>query len=170
LRQVGHTSLLGRVLGLVLFVLVVWSVVRLIRRIRPEKRGAEPRRSPAGVVEAGLPLPTPEDPRPRTITRRVPPADRVRRWYAEILVALARRGVEKEPALTPGEFAAEVTGIYPECGDSLRAVTRAYEDVRYGSARLDRDTLRALDGHHRSVLAAIRRRPPEARDGSPPET
>jgi hypothetical protein len=158
--QTGHASLIGRLLGLALLVLAVWSIVRLIRRIRPEERGAEARPSPSTVVEAGLPIPERDD-RPRTITRRAPPADRVRRWYAEIMVALARRGMQKDPALTPGEFASAVTVAYPECGTDFQAITRAYEDVRYGAARLDGDTLRGLQRHHRSVLVAIRRRPPD---------
>ena len=111
-----------------------------------------------------LPVADTEDVRRQSFARRTLPADRVRRWYAEILLALERRGVEKEPAHTPGEFASAVTGIYPECGGSFLAITRAYEDVRYGAARLDRDALRDLDGHHRSVLAAIRKRPPGTYD------
>jgi hypothetical protein len=161
LRQAGHSSLLGRLVGLALLGLAAWGIVRLIRRIRPETRGAESRRVPAAIVETVLPLADTQDVRRQTFARRTLPADRVRRWYAEILLALERRGVEKEPAHTPGEFASAVTGIYPECGGSFRAITRAYEDVRYGAARLDRNALRELDGHHRSVLAAIRRRPPD---------
>jgi hypothetical protein len=161
LRRTGDPSLLGRLLGLALLVLLAWSVARLIRRIRPATRGAEARPGPTRVAEASLPIPPRDDVPGRAIARRLPPADRVRRWYAEILAALAGRGVEKDPAITPGEFAATVTRTYPECAGSFRAITSAYEDVRYGSARLDRETIRALDTDRRSILAAIRRRPPE---------
>ncbi len=35
-EQVGEPSLVGRVLGLALFVLAIWSVIRVMRRLRPE--------------------------------------------------------------------------------------------------------------------------------------
>ena len=41
----------------------------------------------------------------------------MRRWYGEVLVALARRGVDKDPAMTPGEFAPAVAEAYPETAE-----------------------------------------------------
>jgi hypothetical protein len=164
-RQAGHPSLVGRLLGLALFVLAVWALIRFIRRIRPERRGAPHPVNPAGVAEASLPIPQPEELPSRTVARRVPPADRVRRWYAEILQALARRGVEKEPAMTPAEFASEVAEAYPESARDFLALTSAYEDVRYGSAHLDRTSLRELDEHRKRIVSALRRRAPEPRPG-----
>ena len=75
--------------------------------------------------------------------------------------------MDKDPALTPAEFAPAVAEAYPESAGDFDALTRAYEDVRYGSAHLDRAVLRELDGHRRSILAALRRRAPEARDATP---
>ena len=62
--------------------------------------------------------------------------------------------------MTPAEFAPEVATAYPESADGFDALTRAYEDVRYGSAHLDDPTLRELNAHRRSILAALRRRAP----------
>lgn len=159
-EQTGHPSLLGRMLGLTLFVLVAWGLIRLLRRLRPESRGEGRRPSHAPVTATSAELPAPPVAAARA-TRREPPADRVRRWYAEVLAALARRGVRKDPSLTPAEFGPQMVGAYPECADAFEALTRAYEDVRYGSLQMDRAGLRRMDGHHRTILAAIRRRPPD---------
>jgi hypothetical protein len=161
-QQVGHPSLLGRMLGLTLFVLAAWGLIRFLRRLRPETKGEGRRQSHIPVAAISGALPAPPDVAARTI-RREPPADRVRRWYAEVLAALARRGVRKDPSLTPAEFGPEMTNAYPECAEAFEALTRAYEDVRYGSLQMDRAGLRRMDGHHRTILAAIRRRTPDTR-------
>jgi hypothetical protein len=166
--QVGQQSLLGRVLGLALFALAVWALIRLMRRLRPEAVASDqPAHEPAAAVMSGT-LPEPSVAAPR-IARREPPADRVRRWYGEVLSALAHRGVDKDRSMTPAEFAPEVAAAYPESARDFDALTRAYEDVRYGSARLDREIVRELDANRRRILAAIRRRAPEPH-GDPPET
>lgn len=158
--QVGHPSLLGRLLGLALFVLAAWGLIRILRRLRPEMKaeGRRPTRTPVAVISAALPAPPEVAPR---ATRREPPADRVRRWYAEVLAALAMRGVRKDPSFTPAEFGPEMTGAYPECAEAFEALTRAYEDVRYGSLQMDGADLRRMDRHRRTILAAIRRRAPD---------
>jgi hypothetical protein len=162
-EHVGQPSLLGRVLGLALFVLAVWSVIRLMRRLTPEPvESVGPTHLPAAAVTSGA-LQEPPVVAPR-IGRREPPADRVRRWYGEVLSTLAQRGVDKDAAMTPAEFAPEVAVAYPESGRDFDVLTRAYEDVRYGSARFDRATLHELDGNRRRILATIRRRAPEVRD------
>lgn len=159
-EQAGHPSLLGRMLGLTLFVLAAWGLIRFLRRLRPETRGEgrRPSHAPVSTISGSLPVPPVVAVR---ATRREPPADRVRRWYAEVLSALARRGVRKDPSLTPAEFGPEMTGAYPECAEAFEALTRAYEDVRYGSLQMDRAGLRRMDGHHRTILAAIRHRAPD---------
>ena len=159
-QQVGHPSLLGRMLGLTLFVLAVWGLIRFMRRLRPETKAESRPSSPAPVTTISGALPAPPEVMSRA-TRREPPADRVRRWYAEVLAALARRGVRKDPSLTPAEFGPEMTNAYPECAEAFEALTRAYEDVRYGSLQLDRAGLRRMDGHRRTILAAIRHRAPD---------
>ncbi len=159
-QQVGHPTLLGRLIGLALFGLLIWGLVRLIRRLRPEiLGGATPPEPRPDVAIASTPLTDELDPG-IAHTRRAPPADRVRRWYLETLSALGRAGLEKAPALTPAEFVPEVIEAYPGSADAFRALTRAYEDVRYGRLTLDAGALRRLDREHKSLLASIRRQPP----------
>ncbi len=167
-QQVGHPSIVGRLIGLALFVLAVWAVIRFMRRLTPEALESDrPVPPPTAAVTSGT-LAEPPIEAPRRI-RREPPADRVRRWYGEVLSGLARRGVDKDPAMTPAEFAPGVAAAYPESAVDFDALTRAYEDVRYGSTHLDRETLRELDARRRRIVATLRRRAPEARDASPPD-
>ena len=66
--------------------------------------------------------------------------------------------------MTPAEFTPVVAEAYPESAEAFAMLTRAYQDVRYGSAHLDRATLHELDAHRRSILAAVRRRGPTLPD------
>jgi hypothetical protein len=160
LHRVGQPSLLGRMLGLALFVGMTYGLIRLIRRLRPDTPSATtPPSSAHGAVVLVPGEPVGSDALPAHHRRELP-ADRVRRWYAEILLALARRGLPKEPALTPAEFAPIVARAYPQSAGSFLELTRAYQDVRYGDLRFDRATLHRLEGHRRSVLAVVRRSEP----------
>lgn len=150
-------SFIQRILGLLAFAGVVYMLFRVIRRFRPEI-SAEPAVAggPATISVSDLgetPVPAP------ALFRRELPADAVRRWYAEILIELERRQLPKDPARTPAEFAPDVALAFPECSEPFRALTRAYEDVRYGSLVFDRGELKRLEGDHRAVMAALKRAP-----------
>jgi hypothetical protein len=80
----------------------------------------------------------------------------IRRWYAQELLALGERGLPKGPSLTPAEYVPAVAEAYPECADGFRRLTRAYEDVRYGSRRVTAEALHRLEEDHRSLLGALR--------------
>jgi hypothetical protein len=91
------------------------------------------------------------------LLRRELPADAVRRWYAETLLALRRLGIIREPWQTPTEFAPVVAEAVPGCAAEFELLTRAYEDVRYGSLRLDRPALRDLESSQKRIAATLRR-------------
>jgi hypothetical protein len=135
-------------------VLIVIAAYRSLRRIRPERE--EPSAPQPELRLSETPLLT-EDFLPTGRKRRELPADRVRRCYAEVLLALERRGLAKEGSLTPAEFAPIVAETYPWTREGFGALTRAYEDVRYGAVRLGEPELRDLDRHHRELLQALRR-------------
>jgi hypothetical protein len=148
-----------RILGLLAFVGVAYAIFRAIRRFGPEGRIFERDGAPAGTVletslpEEGLPPALPR-------SRREPPADRVRRWYAEALEALRRGGLAKDPWLTPAEFEPTVASNFPIVATEFASLTRAYEDVRYGSLRLERDELRRLEAARARLMAVVGRRSP----------
>jgi hypothetical protein len=83
------------------------------------------------------------------------PADKVRRWYAEMLGALRNGGVEKEAWQTPAEFVPSVAAVFPSCAEPFAELTRAYEDVRYGGLRLGGDRLERLRAGQETMAAAM---------------
>ena len=146
-----------RGLALIVFVAVGYAIFRAIRRFRPEATGRAPTGRPAGTaVEAPLAEEAPLAP-PRLL-RRQPPADRVRRWYAQTLAVLRSRGVSKEPWQTPAEFEPTVVGAFPTVAREFEALTRAYEDVRYGSLRVDGAGLERLERDQERLRSALRDR------------
>jgi hypothetical protein len=151
-------ALWQRLLGLAVFVLIAVVVYRLIRRVRPFVGAPEP----PGPVVATSETALPEEPPPDRASwfRRELPADAVRRRYAETLLALRRRRIEKDPATTPSEFLAQVGRAYPTVREGFTALTRAYEDVRYGNLRLGEAELRALARDTDRILQTLRRDEP----------
>jgi hypothetical protein len=95
--------------------------------------------------------------RKRSRPRQELPADTVRRWYAEALLVLDGLGLAKGSSRTPGEYLRDVTGAFPECAAGFTALTRAYEDVRYGSMRFDRDRLERLEANRQLAMTALSR-------------
>ena len=152
-QRAAGESLVQRMLGLLVFAAIAYAVFRAIRRFRPPTGSGPDPRAVGTKAEAPLTAVEPLPPRPRF--RPEPPADTVRRWYAEALWALRRQEVVREPWQTPAEFAPVVAGAVPSCADAFAELTRAYEDVRYGSLRIDAAAVERLEAGQRRILAAI---------------
>ena len=151
-RAAGETFV-QRMLGLMVFAAIGYAVFRAIKRFRPPA-GAEPEPRAVGT-QAETPLPAVEPLPPRPRYRREPPADTVRRWYAEALWALRRREIVREPWQTPAEFAPVVADAVPSCAGAFAELTSAYEDVRYGSLRMDAAAIGRLEAGQRRIMTAI---------------
>jgi hypothetical protein len=153
----GGSSLVERVFGLVLFLGAFFVLLTAIRR---RWRLLSERGGPRGGVERPEPARTTM---PRAVRRRLPrlrrelPADTVRRWYAEALLLLERLGLAKPPSRTPGEYLRDVAGAFPECAAPSTALTRAYEDVRYGSVRMETNAVARLEIERDRAMAALAR-------------
>ncbi len=143
----------GRILALLVLLALGYLLVRTIRTRWRRLEGGQPEDE---LAEAE-PISPPGRRRRARRVRRELPADTVRRWYAEALLALERLGLPKAPSWTPGEYLGEVTVAFPECAPGFTALTRAYEDVRYGSLRLDRDTLGRLEANRQRAMSALSR-------------
>jgi hypothetical protein len=162
-------ALWQRLLGLAVFLLIGYAIVRAIRRLRP-RLGADDRASAAARIRERVLDETDDPPPVAPPVRHELPADAVRRWYAESLIALDARGVHKPDAATPAEFVATASAAYPTGGDDLAALTRAYEDVRYGSLRVDDGELAVLERRVGSFLRLVREdapQPPPVDDEDP---
>ena len=144
----------GRVLGLLVLAAVGFVVVRVLRRLRP--RASQAQSPPSGTALAVEPVPDRSEGTGVPRQWRELPADAVRRRYAEALLALRRRDLPKDPWLTPAEFAPVVAAGFPACGEDFHALTRIYEDVRYGGRALDAEILRDLRRRQRRFLVALR--------------
>ena len=51
----------------------------------------------------------------------------------------------------------DVNRAFPECAPAFTALTRAYEDVRYGSVRIEEEALGRLDVERGLAMAALSR-------------
>jgi hypothetical protein len=153
--KTSGTPWVQRVLGLLFVGGLVLLLVRAIRRRFELVERSDPREDPTPPEPEGS-LPRPRRRRRGPRTRRELPADTVRRWYAEILLVLERKGLAKEPSITPGEFESVVGRAFPECGPGFDAITRAYEDVRYGSVTIGPDGLASLGERHRAIMDVLR--------------
>jgi hypothetical protein len=145
-----------RIVGLLVFAAIGYAVYRLLRYARPgeefDQRSLEPRAAadverPAERIE----------PAPRWRFRPELPAEAVRRLYAEVLLDLRDHDLRKDPSLTPGEFVPQVAASFPAGAEDFGALTRAYEDVRYGGRRLGREDVRGLEHRQRHLLTVLRR-------------
>src|SRR5207247_6124087 len=95
---------------------------------RAPRAGPAPAK-PAPALAERLPAHRTRLHRPRA--KRELPADLVRRWYAEALLLLERRGLAKPAAVTPSEYLGDVARAFPATRAQFESLTRAYEDVRY---------------------------------------
>jgi hypothetical protein len=153
----GGANVVERLLGLAVLVALALLLVRAMRRHFEllDRQGAD-------VTDVPSPEPTSlggRGPfrRRRSAVRRELPADTVRRWYAEALLMLRRRGLEKPNSGTPAEFLVDVREAYPECGAEFAVLTRAYEEVRYGSRTFDASALESLEAHRLQLMGALHR-------------
>jgi len=158
-----------RIIGLIVLIgtaaLLVWLILRQRRRWLLSERS---------LTEVPPEIPRPIAPvRPTGRKRRRPrgelPEDSVRRLYAETLLALEEWGAPRPRWTTPGEYLGVVRDAIPDSAPSFTALTRAYEDVRYGSRTFDAAALDILEVHRDAVLDAVRRAPrPERGDAAAP--
>ena len=147
---------IARVIGLLILIALAYLLVRLIRRYRPRLAWHQWQEEP--IAEARLAwLPPRRRPAPRSHPpRRELPEDTVRRWYAEALTLLEDKGIPRPAWRTPGEYLPVVALAFPDSGTGFEALTRAYEDVRYGRRRLDRTRLSAVGVERDRFMNSVR--------------
>jgi hypothetical protein len=148
----GEPSIWQRMLGFLVFAAIEYAVVRAIRHFRPPV-GAEPEpHAPGTQTESAIPVV--ETVPAWSLFRRELPADAVRRWYAETLLALRELGIIREPWQTPTEFAHGGRGG-PGLRDRVREADarvrgRPIREPAPGSARAPRPRERS-EAHRRNT-------------------
>lgn len=150
----GGGAPIERIIGAIAFGLILLLLLRAIRRqwkmLQPEEPNPEP--DPEPQVNY---VPRRRRRARGPHVRRELPADTVRRWYAEALLALERLGLPKPPSRTPGEYLPKVTSAFPQSARGFTALTRAYEQVRYGAITLDRDAVWRLEIERDAAMQAL---------------
>jgi hypothetical protein len=152
--QTGWVGVMGFIVLAAMFLLLL----QLIRR-RWHRMLATGLRAPDGPEPPAVPISGRRwvGRRSSRVPRRELPADTVRRWYAEALMVLEGKGLVKAPSRTPAEFAPEVARAFPESTHSFEALTRAYEQVRYGRLTMERGALEDLADRHSWAMDVFRR-------------
>jgi hypothetical protein len=153
----GHASVLERALEVVVLLGAVALLIWLIRRRRRLRLGPIARRParPDVAVAATKGGPV-ERLRQALRPRRELPEVTVRRYYAEVLLALERRELPKPDHLTPAEFAMDVGHAFPSVRSMFDDLTRAYEHVRYGDRQITIQWLDRLTERRSILLETIR--------------
>jgi hypothetical protein len=152
----GHGSMLNRVLGLLFFVALGVLLFRVLRRQRDSAERIRPSEFYEPQADA-TPFGWLRTRRRAKQRGQDLPADTVRRWYAQALLALQRRGLTKPPSKTPAEYLGDVNLSLPECAGEFTILTRAYEDVRYGNRHLDQEAIDRIEPHHLLLMETLRR-------------
>jgi hypothetical protein len=158
----GGMDWLVRLAGFAFLAGVGYLLARTTHRwLRQLQRQHTPAGKPAAVEEATAAFASPVSSR-LSFLRRELPADVIRRWYAEALVALEGRGLARPLGATPAEYLADVARAFPTTGAAFAELTRAYEDVRYGSLTVDRAVVRRLNEGRAAMMESFRRDEPVA--------
>ena len=158
----GGKDWLVRLAGFAFLAGVGYLLARTTGRwLRQLQREHTPTRKPAVMTEDVIAFGAPRGER-RPFLRRELPADVIRRWYAEALVALEGRGLARPSGATPAEYLADVARAFPTTGAAFAQLTRAYEDVRYGSLAVDRAVVRRLNEGRAAMMDSFRREAPVA--------
>lgn len=153
----GRLAWLVRLAGFAFLIGVGYLLARTTGRwLRQLQREHTPADRPA-TVEVDAAAFAPPSAGRRSFLRRELPADVIRRWYAEALVLLEHRGLARPPGATPAEYLADVSRAFPSTRAAFAQLTRAYEDVRYGSLAVDRATVRRLNEGRAAMMESFRR-------------
>jgi hypothetical protein len=156
-RGRGQASAWERILQVGTFLALATALIWVIRKrrrvaLRVSVRRRPPDRSMVGSIVVG---PSEGDRRSFGFRRELPEV-LVRRWYAEVLLLLERRGLAKPAHLTPAEFVPVVARAFPSVRPSFEDLTRAYEDVRYGEREITRDRLARLKDRRPILMETLR--------------
>jgi hypothetical protein len=71
----------------------------------------------------------------------LPPREQVRFLYLALVRQTGKRGLERQPATTPSEFAQDLNSRWPDSEADIEALTEAFLEARYSRQHVDRRRL-----------------------------
>jgi hypothetical protein len=145
LRQLLGTGLLRR----------LWEALLSLRR-QVGRAGASMRRLLSAEGRARGRRPRPRGRFPVLRPGSLPPRERIRYYYANLLRRAARLGLEREGSQTPLEYEEEVEPALPQRGPDLRLLTQAFIEARYSAHPITPEQAKDAAAQLRRLRGALR--------------
>ncbi len=86
------------------------------------------------------------------------PREQIRYFYLSTVKRAADKGVSRQQAETPLEFARDLKESWPEAEEDVDVLTDAFLEARYGRSPIDKEDVNPVKKRWRQVKASLRRR------------
>ncbi len=86
------------------------------------------------------------------------PREQIRYFYLSTVKRAADKGVSRQQAETPLEFARDLKQSWPEAEEDVEALTDAFLEARYGRSPIGQEDVNPVKKRWRQVKASLRRR------------
>ncbi len=86
------------------------------------------------------------------------PREQIRYFYLSTVKRAADKGVPREQAETPLEFARDLKETWPEAEEDVDVLTEAFLEARYGRSPIEAEDVNPVKKRWRQVKASLRRR------------
>ena len=84
--------------------------------------------------------------------------EQIRYFYLSTVKRAADKGVSRQQAETPLEFARDLKESWPEAEEDVDVLTDAFLEARYGRSPIDKEDVNPVKKRWRQVKASLRRR------------
>ena len=86
------------------------------------------------------------------------PREQIRYFYLSTVKRAANKGVPRQQAETPLEFAQDLKESWPEAEEDVDALTEAFLEARYGRSPIQKEDVNPVKKRWRQVKSSLRRR------------
>ncbi|MBK8902258.1 MAG: DUF4129 domain-containing protein [Anaerolineaceae bacterium] len=86
------------------------------------------------------------------------PRDQIRYFYLSTVKRAADKGVPREQAETPLEFAQDLKQSWPEAEEDVDALTEAFLEARYGRSPIEAEDVNPVKKRWQQVKSSLRRK------------
>ena len=86
------------------------------------------------------------------------PREQIRYFYLSTVKRAADKGVPREQAETPLEFARDLKETWPEAEEDVDILTEAFLEARYGRSPIEAEDVNPIKKRWRQVKASLRRK------------